>query len=85
MSQDGELTPQQRNPRCEHSPRVVTVAVEATGGTRVGPGDRVRRGQDLGVAPGFGGRVLCPVSGTVEACGFDPRRHVFEITIVADE
>jgi len=85
MSSDGEGSRQQHGRQCEEGSRVVTVAVEATGGTRVRPGDRVRRGQDLGVAPDFGGRVVCPVSGTVEACGFDPARHVFEITIVADE
>lgn len=64
----------------------ITIVVEATGGMSVGPGDRVRRGQDLGLSPDFGGRrVLSPASGVVEACGFDSGRHVFEITIVAEE
>ena len=72
-------------PRRGRGPRIVTVTVEATGGTSVGPGDRVRRGQDLGLAPDFDGRVLSPVSGVVKACGFDAERHVFEITIAADE
>jgi len=71
------------HPPC--GPRIVTVTIEATGGTSVGPGDRVRRGQDLGLAPDFDGRVLSPVPGIVKACGFDAERHVFEITIAADE
>ena len=59
----------------------VDIEVEATGGTRVGVGDHVVRGQDLGVALDFAGRVLSPVDGVVEAIGFNPGTHRFEISI----
>ncbi|MEA4883165.1 MAG: hypothetical protein VB144_05840 [Clostridia bacterium] len=66
--------------RADHLNRV-EVEVEATGGIRVGLGDRVTRGQDLGIAPDFGGRALSPVDGVVEAIGFNPGTHRFEMTI----
>lgn len=59
----------------------VDIEVEATGGTRVGVGDPVTRGQDLGMAPDFAGRVLSPVDGVVETIGFNPGTHRFEISI----
>lgn len=59
----------------------VEVEVEATGGVRVQPGDTVRRGQALGAAPDFRGPLCSPVDGVVEAVGFNPATHRFEISI----
>jgi hypothetical protein len=62
----------------------IMIEVEATGGTSVAPGDKVRRGQDLGTSPDFSGRVMCPIDGLVEACRFDPGTHRFKIIIIPE-
>jgi hypothetical protein len=62
----------------------IRIEVEATGGTSVAAGDRVRCGQDLGISPDFSERVVCHADGLVEACVFNPDTHRFEITIVPD-
>jgi Na+-translocating ferredoxin:NAD+ oxidoreductase RnfC subunit len=62
----------------------IMIEVEATGGTSVAPGDKVRCGQDLGTSPDFSGRVMCPIDGLVEACRFDPGTHRFKIIIIPE-
>ena len=59
----------------------IEVEVEATGGVNVQLGDRISRGQALGLAPAFSGPVVSPADGVVAAIGFNPTTHRFEISI----
>ena len=43
----------------------IEVEVEATGGVNVQLGDRISRGQALGLAPDFSGPVVSPADGVV--------------------
>lgn len=62
----------------------IAIEVEATGGTSVATGDRVRLGHDLGISLDFSGRVTCPIDGVVGACKFNPGTHRFEIIIIPE-
>ena len=52
----------------------IEVEVEATGGVNVQLGDRISRGQALGLAPDFSGPVVSPADGVVAAIGSTPPR-----------
>ena len=62
----------------------IEVEVEATGGVNVQLGDRISRGQALGLAPDFSGPVVSPADGVVAAIGFNPTTHRFRYPSVLD-
>lgn len=63
----------------------VTLRVEASFGTAVKPGDRVRKGDRVGIDPKLKQWVLSPIEGKVVSVEFDPETHHFIVKITEYE
>ncbi len=58
-----------------------TLQVEATSGIKIKVGDRVKKGEKVGLSPGPNNSVLSPREGIVEDIAFDSEKHMFAIRL----
>lgn len=59
----------------------ITLIVEASTGVLVKKGQKVRQGDEIGMATDFKSKVIVPVDGKVIDCSFNPEDHTFVIQI----
>ena len=64
---------------------IITLIVEASTGVLVRKGQKVRQGDEMGMAPDFKSKVVAPVDGEVIDYSFNPEDHTFVIQIQAIE
>lgn len=64
---------------------IITLIVEASTGVSVKKGQKVRQGDEIGMAPDFKSKVFTPVDGEVIDYSFNPEDHTFVIKIQAIE
>lgn len=64
---------------------IITLIVEASTGVSVKKGQKVRQGDEMGMAPDFKSKVVAPVDGEVIDYSFNPEDHTFVIQIQAIE
>lgn len=62
---------------------IITLIVEASTGVLVKKGQKVRQGDEIGMATDFKSKVIIPVDGKVVDCSFNPEDHTFVIQIQA--
>lgn len=62
-------------------PEFVTVILEASRGCLRKPGEKVRKGDKLGILPGFAGDALSPVDGIIKSVGFSSDTHTLWVVI----
>lgn len=60
---------------------IITLIVEASTGVLVKKGQKVRQGDEIGMATDFKSKVIIPVDGKVIDCSFNPEDHTFVIQI----
>jgi glycine cleavage system H lipoate-binding protein len=60
---------------------IITLIVEASTGVLVKKGQKVRQGDEVGMATDFKSKVVVPVDGEVIDCSFNPEDHTFVIQI----
>ena len=60
---------------------IITLIVEASTGVLVKKGQKVRQGDEVGMAANFKNKVVAPVDGKVIDCSFNPEDHTFVIKI----
>lgn len=64
---------------------IITLIVETSTGVLVKKGQRVRQGDEVGMATDFKSKVVVPVDGEVIDYRFNPEDHTFVIQIQAIE
>jgi Na+-translocating ferredoxin:NAD+ oxidoreductase RnfC subunit len=64
--------------------REVVLEVDATFGLKVQAGDRVQRGDEIGIKAGTSEVLTAAVSGTVKGVAFDAASHTFEVRLEPD-
>lgn len=60
---------------------IITLIVEASTGVLVKKGQKVRQGDEIGMATDFKSKVIVPVDGKVIDCSFNPEDHTFVIQV----
>ncbi len=58
-----------------------TLQVEATPGIKIKVGDRVKKGEKVGLSPDLNNSVLSPREGIVEDIAFEGAKHMFVIRL----
>lgn len=62
---------------------IITLIVEASTGVLVKKGQKVRQGDEIGIATDFKSKVVAPVNGEVIDCSFKAEDHTFVVQIQA--
>ncbi|MDI3280080.1 MAG: hypothetical protein QJR13_01745 [Bacillota bacterium] len=60
------------------------IVLEASQGCTKKPGDRVAKGEKLGVLPGRAGTAWAPFAGVIRQIGFSSEDHTLKVLLEAD-
>lgn len=59
----------------------ITLKIEATSGIKKKVGNKVKKGEKIGICPDLKNHIFSPVNGTIEDISFNGHRHVFVVKI----